>query len=1008
VRKLALLFTTVALIGLAAPATSADSARQLSYSGPVPLPENGALFGAFVKLDEHNGLERRSAMLNFETLAERQMAIDRQYYLWDEPFPTADDEWSRDMGRTLYISWNGNASTPQQGCANWADIAAGLYDADIDARAAAVKAFGAPMFFAFHHEPMTAPPPGYEACGNSTEFIDAWRYIRDRFISQGVTNVSWSWTVTAWSFDQFEAENWYPGDDAVDIVAADGYNWYGCEHHPGPWREFDQVFQRYYDFGVEHGKPMVVAEYGTGEDDEVEGKKAQWFTNAAETVKGWPEVKGVTYFNVGSSCARYIDSSESSRAAFAAVGNDPYFNPVSVTPVEVSDFQFTPQLAKNPQGTGVQWTFEGPSDHTATDALRMDLFDSGAQGPGSTYTFSFISAGNYRYRCEIHPTLMKGSVKVPITVDPSTGETGTQFIITWASEDAPAGYLFDVQIMRPGNPAWTDWLTGQTVNSATFVPDAGVGRYSFRARYRNTGNGRTSLYSDPKSIRVTEAAPHEENVGDFNGDGWPDLVVSAPEDDARDIVDGGTVNVLYGSATGIQADDPADQFWTQDHPDVPGEARNKDEFGRTLGTGDFDNDGYDDLAVGAIFEDVGEAPNRANDAGGFNTFYGSATGLTTDGAQFIVQDDLGGDPSETGDLFGGALHSADFNNDGYDDLAVGAWHETLGDQQFAGALHIMFGSAAGLSTEGSEFWTQDSPGIEDQAESFDEFGRQLADADFNNDGYRDLAIGIRLETVGAEAEAGAAGVLYGSATGLTATGDQFFTQDSPGMAGDGAEAGDWFGRPVTPGDFNADGFDDLLIGSRREDVGSISEAGSAHVLYGSPAGLTTTGSQFWTQDSPGIEEDPEEMDWFGHQAAAGDYNGDGYDDTTIGPFGESVGSLEAAGGMHVLFGSATGLTATGAQYWTQDSPGFLEISEAGDWFSFYMWSKDFNQDGYDDLAATAPGDSVDGVLEAGVFHMMFGSATGLTVDGNQVWSQNSDGVTGDGAEFHDLFGGIIT
>jgi plastocyanin len=1010
VKKLALLLLSAAmvLVGLVAPAsTTAATGGRPGASDPVPLPDEGALFGAFVKLDEHNGLERRQAMLGFEALAERKMAIDRQYYLWDEPFPTADDEWSRDQGRTLYISWNGNASTPQQGCANWADIAAGAYDAELDARADAIKAFGAPLFFTFHHEPMTAPPPGYESCGTNDEFIAAWRYIHDRFAAQGVNNVSWSWTVTAWSFDQFEAENWYPGDDVVDVVAADGYNWFGCEHHPGPWREFDQIFQRFYEFGVDHGKPMVVAEYGTGEDDEVEGKKAQWFTNAGEILKGWPEIKGVSYFNVGSSCARYIDSSESSRAAFAALGADPYFNPeVAATPVEVSDFQFDPRVARIDQGTSVEWSFTGPSTHTATDSSGMDLFDSGPQAPGGTYDFEFIAAGKYRYECSIHPTQMQGSVRVPVEVSPDTGEIGDEFTVTWASQTAPTDYVYDVQIKRPGDPGWSYWITGKSP-STTFVPDAGEGRYNFQARLRNTANGGTSLYSAPVSILVTPPAPPTEHNGDFNGDGWPDLVVSASEDDAREVVDGGTVNVLYGSPSGIQADDPDDLFLTQDHPGVPGEARNKDEFGRTLATGDFDGNGFDDLAVGAIFEDVGDPPNVANDAGGFNTFYGSADGLTTVGAQFIVQNDIGG-ISETGDLFGGALHSADFNGDGYDDLAVGAWHETLGDEQFAGAVHIMFGSAAGLSLNGTQYWTQDSPDIKDQAEAFDEFGRQLADADFNQDGYRDLAIGVRLESVGTEAEAGAVNVLYGSATGLTALYNQFFTQDSPGMAGDGAEEGDWFGRPVTPGDFNADGYDDLLVGSRTEDVGTVVDAGAAHVLYGGPGGLTTNKSQYFTQDTPGIEEDPEVEDWFGHQAAAGDYNGDGFDDVTIGPFGESVGAVEKAGAVHVLFGSPAGLTATGSQYWTQDSPGVQEDAEAGDWFSFYMWSKDFDQDGYDDVVIAANADSVGDVEEAGLVIIMFGSADGLTADGNQLWSQNSPGVTGDGAEFHDLFGGIIT
>src|SRR5439155_11997127 len=113
--------------------------------------------------------------------------------------------------------------------------------------------------------------------------------------------------------------------------------------------------------------------------------------------------------------------------------------------------------------------------------------------------------------------------------------------------------------------------------------------------------------------------------------------------------------------------------------------------------------------------------------------------------------------------------------------------------------------------------------------------------------------------------AGAVNVLYGSATGLQATGeggpdDQFWTQDSPGMGADGAEAQDWFGWALAVGDFNGDGFRDLAIGVRVEDVGVVFNAGAVDVLYGSATGLQSTGEggpddQFWTQDSAGMAGD---------------------------------------------------------------------------------------------------------------------------------------------------------
>src|SRR5690349_13306153 len=64
----------------------AVGARPFTYHGPVPLPDHGSLFGAFVELDYHNGTERQQAWTDFEAKVGRTMTIDREYYLWDEPW----------------------------------------------------------------------------------------------------------------------------------------------------------------------------------------------------------------------------------------------------------------------------------------------------------------------------------------------------------------------------------------------------------------------------------------------------------------------------------------------------------------------------------------------------------------------------------------------------------------------------------------------------------------------------------------------------------------------------------------------------------------------------------------------------------------------------------------------------------------------------------------------------------------------------------------------------------
>jgi hypothetical protein len=428
------------------------------------------------------------------------------------------------------------------------------------------------------------------------------------------------------------------------------------------------------------------------------------------------------------------------------------------------------------------------------------------------------------------------------------------------------------------------------------------------------------------------------SAGDVNGDGYEDLIVGSiyyADGEATE----GAAFVFHGGPNGLAAATLADADTVLQSNQVAA------RFGGAVASaGDVNDDGYDDVIVGAGgWENQGAADFEE---GAAFVYLGGPQGIPSGGievAAAILEGDF------QGTRLGSSVSSAgDINGDGYDDVIAGGYlYQSSGEETREGVALIFLGGAGGVADAG--FATAHAVLQADQSDAF--LGNAVAGpGDLDGDGFDDVVVGAPRYNAPDERE-GAVFVFYGSAEGIADGG--------PSTAGaqlEGDQVDARFGFSVAAaGDVNADGFPDFVVGAPRYDAGQADE-GAAFVFLGGPGGIASGGPALAAAqlegDQAGSVTNLCEGN-FGCSVVGGDWDGDGWSDVVVGsPFHDAG---QADEGLAFLFrGGPDGVADAGAGAAGER----FEANFAGVWLGWSTALADIDDDGDADsmIGAWAFGD----------------------------------------------------
>ncbi|GAB3245020.1 glycoside hydrolase family 26 protein [Kineosporia babensis] len=313
--RLTALILTMSLLSACSDSGSNPDGPQPSAAVPTVSPEgpHRPAIGAWAQpTGGHNRDRQMAAVTQLEADLGHKLAIDHFYVTDFAEVRTWDWrlQWDLEEGRIPMISMGSGADTQL--------VASGMFDPQLESYAEAIADSGAErVLIRYAFEMDGALNRDWVRSG--PDFIRAWQHVRSKF--EGLP-VEWVWSPNAPAFDGTNGgvDQYWPGDDQVDWIAADGYNFYTCADHRY-WKSFDEIFTPFLEWAESKEKPLMLAEFGSLRDPEQPARQAEWIADSVSRASTHPQLKALVYFNSdGQGCDWRLDSSDHTNAMLPDLG----------------------------------------------------------------------------------------------------------------------------------------------------------------------------------------------------------------------------------------------------------------------------------------------------------------------------------------------------------------------------------------------------------------------------------------------------------------------------------------------------------------------------------------------------------------------------------------------------------------------------------------------------------------------------------------------------------------